>query len=193
MQITINQIEIERAITQYILERITSRPGQEISVEMAATRGATGITANINIIDQGKMPMVAQQPETQLGMAQQLLATVQTPAAPALAPTVAGAVGNSPPFAGLTVVRSKPIEEVAAAAMAQIKAAEPAPVAAVEDAADSDDAKVDAALANMGITQSQATAAVEAEVAEVAEPEVEVQPKPAKRSLFKGMARPGAD
>lgn len=49
MQIMIVQAEIEEAIKAHILNLITLKEGQEITVDFKATRGDTGATAEINI------------------------------------------------------------------------------------------------------------------------------------------------
>lgn len=49
MKITIVQSEIEQAITNYINEQVNVRPGQKIEIDLAATRGSQGFTAEINI------------------------------------------------------------------------------------------------------------------------------------------------
>lgn len=49
MQITIVQAEIEAAIRAYILSQINVREGMGIAIELAATRGADGFKAIIDI------------------------------------------------------------------------------------------------------------------------------------------------
>lgn len=51
MQITINQTQIEKAILDFMHKRINIKEGTEIRIEMKATRGAEGFSANIEIID----------------------------------------------------------------------------------------------------------------------------------------------
>lgn len=51
MQITINQTQIEKAILDFMHQRINIREGTEVSIEMKATRGAEGFSANIEIFD----------------------------------------------------------------------------------------------------------------------------------------------
>lgn len=50
MQITLNQIEIETAIRNFVNEQVNLKPGQEINIELKAGRGPEGYTANIDII-----------------------------------------------------------------------------------------------------------------------------------------------
>jgi hypothetical protein len=50
MQITINQSEIESAITTYIGGLFKLNPGTKVQIELKATRGAEGATAIIDIV-----------------------------------------------------------------------------------------------------------------------------------------------
>jgi hypothetical protein len=50
VQIIIVQAEIETAIRNHILSQINVREGMEISVDLAATRGAEGFKATIDIV-----------------------------------------------------------------------------------------------------------------------------------------------
>lgn len=49
MKIIIHQAEIEQAITDYINSQVNVRPGQKIAIDLAATRGSAGFTAEISI------------------------------------------------------------------------------------------------------------------------------------------------
>lgn len=49
MKIMIVQAEIETAIRDYILSQINIREGMSVTIELAATRGASGFTAEIDI------------------------------------------------------------------------------------------------------------------------------------------------
>lgn len=55
MQITLVQHEIETAIKDFINKRIRVNEGQEIRVDLAATRGAEGFKATIDILDEGEV------------------------------------------------------------------------------------------------------------------------------------------
>jgi hypothetical protein len=66
MQITINQSEIESAITTYIGGLFKLNPGTKVQIELKATRGAEGATAIIDIV-----------PDSQTG--QMTAAAVQEP------------------------------------------------------------------------------------------------------------------
>jgi hypothetical protein len=62
VQIIIVQAEIEEAIRNHILSQIHVREGMDINIDLAATRGAAGFTATINIIpssNKGSNPFVA--------------------------------------------------------------------------------------------------------------------------------------
>ncbi len=49
MQITIVQAEIEEAIKSYVTGQIALKPGQEVTIDLKATRGAEGYQAIINV------------------------------------------------------------------------------------------------------------------------------------------------
>ena len=49
MQITLEQAEIETAIRQYIDSQVTIKQDQQVDISLAATRGASGMTATISI------------------------------------------------------------------------------------------------------------------------------------------------
>lgn len=49
MQITIVQAEIEDAIKAYVTGQIALKPGQEVTIDLKATRGAEGYQAIINV------------------------------------------------------------------------------------------------------------------------------------------------
>lgn len=51
MQITINQTQIEKAILDFMYKRINIKEGTKVNIEMKATRGAEGFSANIEIFD----------------------------------------------------------------------------------------------------------------------------------------------
>jgi hypothetical protein len=61
MQITIVQAEIEEAIKGYVTGQIALKPGQEIAIELKATRGAEGYQAIINIGHPGEAAPVMRQ------------------------------------------------------------------------------------------------------------------------------------
>lgn len=58
MQITLTQIEIEQAITNYITEHVNVKSNKKIIIDLRATRGVDGTTAIIDIVDvEIKVPM----------------------------------------------------------------------------------------------------------------------------------------
>lgn len=59
MQITITQPQIEEAITNYVLSMLTLKPGQELTIDLRATRGDAGYTAEIAVGPAGRAPVSA--------------------------------------------------------------------------------------------------------------------------------------
>lgn len=53
MKITIEEVEIKQAIVAHVLSQMNVREGMEVTVELRATRGETGMQANINIVPEG--------------------------------------------------------------------------------------------------------------------------------------------
>ena len=51
MRISINQPEIEQAIREYMSRQISLSHGKTFKIDMMATRGANGFTADIEIVD----------------------------------------------------------------------------------------------------------------------------------------------
>lgn len=60
MQIIINQAQIEEAINQYMLKKINLNSGSAFEIEIAATRGAGGFTATINIVEDAPKAVIAE-------------------------------------------------------------------------------------------------------------------------------------
>lgn len=54
IQVTLVQTEIEEALRNFISTQMTLKEGTEIEIDLAATRGADGIKATINLIPPGK-------------------------------------------------------------------------------------------------------------------------------------------
>lgn len=50
MQITLNQNEIEIAISEYIESQVQLKEGQQVEIDLKASRGPEGFTANIDIV-----------------------------------------------------------------------------------------------------------------------------------------------
>jgi hypothetical protein len=75
MKITINQVEIEAAITAYIMSQVSIRPGQRISIDLKATRGSEGYSAEIDIQPE-QMAGIGSAPGT-LNLSEQIAAARQ--------------------------------------------------------------------------------------------------------------------
>lgn len=59
MQIILVQTEVEQALRNYVASRLTLAVGTTFSIDLAATRGANGITATIDLVEPGQTPPVA--------------------------------------------------------------------------------------------------------------------------------------
>jgi hypothetical protein len=59
MQITLVQTEVEQALRDYVASRLTLAEGTTFSIDLAATRGANGITATIDLIEPGQVAPTA--------------------------------------------------------------------------------------------------------------------------------------
>ena len=60
MQITLNQVEIEEAITNYVNDLVSVNEGMAITVTIKATRGEEGTTALIDIVPEVIEPEVVE-------------------------------------------------------------------------------------------------------------------------------------
>ena len=60
MQITLNQVEIEEAITNYVNDLVSVNEGMAITVTIKATRGEEGTTALIDIVPEVVEPEVVE-------------------------------------------------------------------------------------------------------------------------------------
>lgn len=58
MQITLVQTEIEQAIRAYVHSQVSVKEGNEITIELKATRGDAGMQAVIDILPAGTTPVV---------------------------------------------------------------------------------------------------------------------------------------
>ena len=58
MQIILVQTEVEQALRNYVASRLTLAEGTTFSIDLAATRGANGITATIDLIEPGQSTAV---------------------------------------------------------------------------------------------------------------------------------------
>lgn len=96
MKITINQAEIEEAITKHILSKVDIKEGQKIKIDLRATRGAEGFQGDIDIVDadhddklnvSGKVA-AAKAPSNTAGTAQTASTQVKADPAPEADPVV---------------------------------------------------------------------------------------------------------
>lgn len=60
MQLILTQRDIEQALTNYVNDLVNIKEGNEITVELKATRGADGATALIDINPAGSAPAVVE-------------------------------------------------------------------------------------------------------------------------------------
>jgi len=101
MKITINQAEIESAITAYIMSQVSIRPDQKISIDLKATRGTEGYSAEIDIQSTNEVVALAASSFHSLNLGEQIVAARQEQApvkvqkAPAVVPTTPVAEDNS--------------------------------------------------------------------------------------------------
>ena len=125
MRITIVQDEIEEAVRDLILNRIQLKEDMQITVDLMATRGKDGITADIDISKVGSEPRArteetpAPEPKT------------ETKAAPKASPKTASAPATNEESADEEEAAEDVVEEteaeVAEEEPAQEEEAEPAP------------------------------------------------------------------
>jgi hypothetical protein len=102
MKITINQVEIEAAITAYIMSQVAIRPGQRITIDLKATRGAEGYSAEIEI----QPEQMSGAAPSSLGIAEQISAAREE---------VAQSVAEAP-MTGPATTEAEPVAEAPAAA-----------------------------------------------------------------------------
>jgi hypothetical protein len=62
MKITLNQIEIEEALKQYVSEQGIAVNGKSIEVNITAGRGPNGVTAELDIVAEKAAPVAAPRP-----------------------------------------------------------------------------------------------------------------------------------
>ena len=128
MQITLNQVEIEEAITNYVNDLVSVNEGMAITVTIKATRGEEGTTALIDII-----PKVAEPEEVE----PEVVEPVKAAARPARKPAVKQAVA---PDKEESVAETQPEPE-------PVTEEEAAPDAAEVPVADEEQAEVPAVAA----------------------------------------------
>jgi hypothetical protein len=65
VKVILKQAEIEQAIRDYVFKQINVRDGQDVSIDLSATRGQAGFTATIDIRADGSQPAPVTQPQPQ--------------------------------------------------------------------------------------------------------------------------------
>lgn len=101
MQITLVQTEIEQAIRAYVHSQVSVKEGNEITIELKATRGDAGMQAVIDILPAGTTPVVVAK------------AVTVTPRAGGLGIKTAVVAAKTPAAATTAVVASPVVEEQA--------------------------------------------------------------------------------
>ena len=142
MQIILIQAEIEVAIRNYVNSKVKIAAGQDIRIDLSASRGPEGFRANIDIVD-AEVPVEAYSPRAATTAAPktaavetdapkkkaapaQLEAEVEEPATPATSPTEKVAVDE--PSAQEQVVAQEQEQEVTnVEESAEASTTEPAP------------------------------------------------------------------
>lgn len=99
MQITLVQTEIEQAIRAYVHSQVSVKEGNEITIELKATRGDAGMQAVIDILPAGTTPVVVAK------------AVTVTPRAGGLGIKTAVVAAKTPAAATTAVVASPVVEE----------------------------------------------------------------------------------
>lgn len=86
MQIIINQAEIEQAISQFVLGQMSIHENMEMKIDLRATRGDSGYTAEIIVIAREEASV---EPESPLDLTGKIAAARKPRAAKAAAPAAA--------------------------------------------------------------------------------------------------------
>ena len=166
MKITIDQAEIETAIKAHIASQVSVKEGMSISVDLRATRGETGMQANITIAPEGEVVAKATGP----------VAARQIPA-----PTVA-------------IVRRAPLTAVPATPKAEVQAvAQEVQVQGIESVEETGE-KTGEVVQDNGVDEGD-PADEQAEEAATVEPVAVAPVAPAgdqnkTKSLFGGLRKP---
>ncbi len=148
MQIILIQAEIEVAIRNYVNSKVKIAAGQDIRIDLSASRGPEGFRANIDIVD-AEVPVEAYSPRTATTAAPktaaveadeptpaptpkkkappvQLEAEVEEPATPATSPTEVVAL-NDPSTHGQEPTQEQEQEATNVEESAEASTTEPAP------------------------------------------------------------------
>ena len=183
MRIIIVQAEIEEAIRNYIQKQVKIETGMRIDMELAATRGDDGFTAEIFIV-----PDVPDQPD--LGIATKIAEAKAAPAA-----EEKGTVARKPRRTNAQIAADNAAAAAAAAGEAQLEVEQPTedPAEQAEEAAEEVEqleAVAEAEVVEEALEEAQealpvAEAAVDVETE--GEPAAEV---PVRKSLFGGLTHP---
>jgi hypothetical protein len=206
VQCIIHQVEIERAIREYIENKFSVSEGQTITLQLAATRGAKGYTATIDISDsevQETLPVVKhRQPKPAASPVQTAPAVPDTNAP---VPSTEPAVQTTEPVvvAGPVVTAEQPVvetqdtsvtneetvgkpadEAVEGSPVATVEAADAAEVTTGTDVEDVTAAASEDVLAAANAATAAQEPVVETEAAAAPEAE-EVVAQPVRRSLFR--------
>jgi hypothetical protein len=172
MQIIIIQSEIEQAIRDYVNARLKVADGNEIIIDLAATRGDKGFTATIDIVAQSGQAAPAPTP-----------APAPAPAAdPAPAPTKKETKAESIQTASTASVKLVPKAEVVS------QGKEEAPVDGMTDTSAPTNTTSDTKAAGEPAPADAAPSSTEAPAAAAASSDT--PPASPARSLFAGLKKP---
>lgn len=177
MQVTLNQSEIETAITNYISDIMTVKDGMAVNITLRATRGEEGTTAVIDILPIGQAPApVAAPAPTPAPVSPRKATVVKKPE-----PTAAAAPAPTPipPSAEL----ASPESGSTAGADGTAGDAQGA-----GDAGEGDTTGSDAGGAPFVADTTQGT--LNQEVAQAASNEAEAKPAERPKSLFANLRKP---
>ncbi len=183
MQIILNQVEIEQAITDFINSQVAVAEHQQIVIDLVATRGGEGVKATITINDKGTARLA---PVSEIAVAPVVSQTPSPIDAATPAKTPRGLQFGRPKPTLVPTVTPSPVTEVATP---EVVEAESTGVDVADEAIV--EAETTATEETSPVTETIDEPVTVEAVSEAATPEVvpEVRTAP-KRSLFKDMKRP---
>ncbi|AEJ81596.1 gp077 [Erwinia phage vB_EamP-S6] len=115
MKFVLVEAEIKQAIQEYAAKLITLAPGTTIEVEVKATRGTDGVTAEIDVALTGALQVAAPAAPVQTPRTAEVKPAAEKPApapAPTPAPTPAPAASAAPQEPKAEVIgQSAPVDE----------------------------------------------------------------------------------